>query len=82
MLEGGEGRQRAPSVGAARTPAAPPGVNNAANGEEVPAAVTNCHTAGIQVVMVTGDHPVTGGRPDRGGRHRVAEARVRWGKCI
>ena len=27
--------------------------------EEVPAAVTNCHTAGIQVVMVTGDHPKT-----------------------
>jgi len=27
--------------------------------EEVPAAVTNCHSAGIQVVMVTGDHPKT-----------------------
>ena len=27
--------------------------------EEVPAAVTNCHTAGIQVIMVTGDHPKT-----------------------
>jgi magnesium-transporting ATPase (P-type) len=26
---------------------------------EVPAAIQNCKTAGIQVVMVTGDHPVT-----------------------
>jgi len=27
--------------------------------EEVPAAVANCHSAGIKVVMVTGDHPKT-----------------------
>ena len=27
--------------------------------EEVPAAVHECHTAGIQVIMVTGDHPKT-----------------------
>ena len=26
---------------------------------EVPAAVTACHTAGMQVVMITGDHPAT-----------------------
>ena len=26
---------------------------------EVPTAVAACHTAGIKVVMVTGDHPVT-----------------------
>jgi len=27
--------------------------------EEVPAAIAACHSAGINVVMVTGDHPVT-----------------------
>jgi sodium/potassium-transporting ATPase subunit alpha len=27
--------------------------------EEVPAAVHSCHEAGIQVIMVTGDHPLT-----------------------
>jgi sodium/potassium-transporting ATPase subunit alpha len=27
--------------------------------EEVPKAVTSCHEAGIQVIMVTGDHPLT-----------------------
>jgi len=27
--------------------------------DDVPGAVEHCHTAGIQVVMVTGDHPIT-----------------------
>lgn len=27
--------------------------------KEVPAAIADCHTAGIKVVMVTGDHPIT-----------------------
>jgi len=28
---------------------------------EVPQAVRDCHTAGVKVVMVTGDHPITAG---------------------
>jgi sodium/potassium-transporting ATPase subunit alpha len=27
--------------------------------KEVPQAVADCHTAGVKVVMVTGDHPLT-----------------------
>lgn len=48
--------------------------------EEVPGAVAECHTAGIRVVMITGDHPETAQAVAR--RVGIVDADAPAGQCV
>jgi hypothetical protein len=42
---------------------------------EVPQAIKECHTAGVKVVMLTGDHPLTGGHRQKDRPHHASYPR-------